>query len=265
MSAVQELEKPEILTETFSNNPEDVTIPHGEKYSNEPELESSLHLQQIIVLLTSLEWLWSDRQDYFVAGNLTIYYSSHQRKSEEFRGPDLFVVLDTERKPRKSWVVWEEDGKYPHLIIEILSESTASVDRGLKKQIYQETFRTPNYFLFDPETLELTGYHLVNGKYQLIEKNQNGLLWSEPLGLYLGVYKNQLRWFNVQGELGETSQETAIKVQENYLQAEREKLQLAQEKLQLEQEKLETEQKLQETANLLAIYQERFGKLREND
>src|SRR5688572_6944238 len=25
--------------------------------------------------------------------------------------PDLFVVLDVERKPRKSWVAWEEGGK----------------------------------------------------------------------------------------------------------------------------------------------------------
>lgn len=24
-----------------------------------------------------------------------------------FRGPDFFVVLDTERRPRPSWVVWE--------------------------------------------------------------------------------------------------------------------------------------------------------------
>jgi Uma2 family endonuclease len=244
MSAVQELEKPVVLTETSQIEPShDILLPK-EIESNEPELESYLHLQQIIVLLTSLEWLWSDRQDYFVAGNLTIYYSSRQLKSEQFRGPDLFVVLDTERKPRKSWVVWEEDGKYPHLIIEILSESTATVDRGLKKQIYQDTFRTPNYFLFDPETLELIGYHLVDGKYQPIEKNEQELLWSEPLRLYLGVYQNQLRWFNAEGELVETSQESAIQARENYLKA---------------------EQKLQETENLLARYQERYGELKEND
>ena len=49
------------------------------------------------------------------------------------------MVLDTERKLRKSWVVWEEDGKYPHVIVEILSESTANTDRELKKQLYQDT------------------------------------------------------------------------------------------------------------------------------
>ncbi len=50
------------------------------------------------MLLKCLDWLWRDRTDYFASGNLTIYYSSRQRKSEDFRGPDFFVVLGTEKK-----------------------------------------------------------------------------------------------------------------------------------------------------------------------
>jgi Uma2 family endonuclease len=50
------------------------------------------------------------------------------------------VVLGTERKPRPIWVVWQEGGQYPHVIIEILSDSTAETDRGLKKQIYQDKY-----------------------------------------------------------------------------------------------------------------------------
>ena len=106
-----------------------------------------------------------DRSDYYASGNLTIYYSPQQRKSEQFRGPDFFVVLGTERKPRKSWVVWEEDGKYPNVLVEMLSPKTAATDRGLKKQIYQDIGRTPDYFWFDPETLECKGFHLVDGRY----------------------------------------------------------------------------------------------------
>ena len=68
--------------------------------------------------------------------------------------------MEAERKTRKSWVVWEEDGKYPHVIVEVISPSTADIDKTTKKKIYQDTFRTPDYFLFDPENLELTGFHL---------------------------------------------------------------------------------------------------------
>ncbi len=188
----------------------EIIYPQGEFWSDEPPLESNLHLNQIILLIKSLEWLWQEREDYFAAGNLTIYYSPKQKKSEDFRGPDFFVVLGTTRNQnRRSWVVWEEEGKYPNVIVEILSESTAKTDREEKKQIYQDIFRTPDYFWFDPESLEFQGFTLISGKYQPIEPNEQGLLWSEQLGLFLGIYEKQLRYFNPDKELVPTPEEAA--------------------------------------------------------
>lgn len=184
-------------------------IPPGNLSSHEPPLESSLHLQQLILLLTSLNWLWQDRTDYFAAGNLTIYYSPNQRKSEDFRGPDFFVVLGTERRPRKSWTLWEEDGKYPNVIVELLSDSTASVDRGLKKEIYQDTFRTLEYFWFDPTSLEFEGFSLVRGRYEPIAPNDQGRRWSDQLQLFLGIHGDQLRFFRPDGSLVPTPEEAA--------------------------------------------------------
>lgn len=202
MSLAKDIDTPE-------NIPQDVIFPPGDLYSDEPQLETYLHLQQMMLLIKCLDWLWRDRNDFFATGNLTIYYSPRQRKSEDFRGPDFFVVLGTERKPRKSWVVWEEDGKYPNLIVELLSETTAGTDRGLKKQIYQDTFRTPDYFWFDPETLEFAGFHLVDGQYQPLEPNSQGRLWSQQLSLYLGIYERKLRFFTPEGELVSTPEEAA--------------------------------------------------------
>ncbi len=177
--------------------------------SDEPPLESYQHLQQLLLLIKCLDWLWRDRTDYFAAGNLTIYYSARKLKTEDFRGPDFFVVLGTEKRPRKSWTVWEEAGKYPHVIVELLSDSTANIDRGLKKQIYQDTFRTPNYFWFDPHTQEFAGFHLVDGTYEPIDPTEQGWQWSEQLGLYLGVDQGQLRFFTAEGQLVHTPEESA--------------------------------------------------------
>ncbi|MBN3889328.1 MAG: Uma2 family endonuclease [Nostoc sp.] len=188
---------------------ENVIFPPGDLYSNEPPLETDLHRLQMTLLIQCLEWLWQNRQDFYASGNLTIYYSPRQRKSENFRGPDFFVVLGTERKPRKSWVVWEEDGKYPNVIIEIISDSTGETDKGLKKQIYQDIFRTPDYFWFDPETLEFSGFHLLDGEYQPLEQNPQGWLWSQQLGLYLGVAQEKLRFYTPEGELLPTPEEVA--------------------------------------------------------
>lgn len=188
---------------------EDVIFPPGDLYSDEPPLETELHLRQIILLLSCLERWWRDRNDFYAVGNLTIYYSPHQRKSEDFRGPDFFVVRETERKTRKSWVVWEENGKYPDVIVEILSPSTANTDKNFKKKLYQSTFRTPDYFWFDPDTQEFVGFHLVDGEYQPLEPNGQGHLYSRQLGLYLGIHQGLLRFFTDAGQLVPTPEEAA--------------------------------------------------------
>ncbi len=120
------------------------------------------------------------------------------------------MVLDTEKRPRKSWVVWGEQGKYPNVIVEIISDSTANIDRTKKKILYQNTFRTPNYFWFDPNSLELQGFRLIEGQYQAISPNEQGYLWSEQLGLYLGIFDRKLRYFTVDGQLVPTPQEAEL-------------------------------------------------------
>jgi Uma2 family endonuclease len=198
----------ELISDNISE--EEVIFPPGDILSDEPPLESDLHRDQIDLLIRTLKLWWRERQDFYASGNLTIYYSPpNQKKSEYFRGPDFFVVLGTEKKDRKSWVVWQEDGKYPNVIVEILSSSTTAVDKGLKKQVYQDTFRTPDYFWFHPVTMELQGFHLVDGKYQEIQVTTDGRLWSQQLELYLGVYEGKLRFFTTENQLILSSEELA--------------------------------------------------------
>lgn len=52
--------------------------------------------------------------------------------NRDFRGPDFFAVLGVEANRE-----------------ELLSPSTAAVDRGVKKDLYEQVFRTPDYFVFD--------------------------------------------------------------------------------------------------------------------
>ena len=216
----------ELQSGTAPIQPE-VVLPPCDLYSDEPPLETEFHLRQLLLLIASLDWLWQERDDYYACGNLTIYFSPKQIKSQDFRGPDFFVVLGTERRLRKSWVVWAEDGKYPNVIVEILSDSTAKADRETKKQIYQDTFRTPEYFWFDPETLEFVGFVLMAGKYEAMPPNKAGRLWSRQLDLYLGVHESKLRFFTTEGELVRTPEEAAKEAQQQAEQAQRQAKRLA--------------------------------------
>ena len=186
--------------------------------SNEPEMESSLHYAQLALLVSCLEWLWreggpSAHSDFFIGANLTVYFSRQQLKNRDFRGPDFFLVRQTQKRPRKAWVVWEEEGKYPDLIIELLSDTTATVDRTLKKDLYQNQFHTHEYFWFSPDTLELAGFRLMGRTYAAIAPTAAGWLWSEVLELYVGVQASQLRYWDAQGQLVPTPEEDAAQAQ----------------------------------------------------
>ena len=202
-----------MVTTQASEIPPDFDLPKGDLYSDEPTMESEAHLRQMLLLITCLDWLWQDRNDFYASGNMTIYYNPKKIKSRDFRGPDFFVVLGTERKLRKSWVVWEENGQYPNVIVEILSDSTAQVDRTSKKQLYQDTFRTPEYFWIDPVTQEFQGFLLVGGNYEPIAADEDGYLWSRQLNLFLGLHQQQLRFFTSDRQLVPTPTEAALQVQ----------------------------------------------------
>ncbi len=200
-----------------------IPFPPDDLWSDEPPLESDLHRDQIDLLIRLIRWWFrpggeGGRTDVYVAGNLTIYYSPNQKKSEFFRGPDVFVVLGTNNHPRRSWTVWHEGGQYPNVIVELLSDSTATVDRGEKKDLYQSLWRVPEYFWFDPITLEFQGFHLVDGAYQPIQPNPHGWLWSHELGCYLGICDQVLRLFTNNGQRVPLPEEAAMQQAEVAMQ-----------------------------------------------
>ena len=268
-----------------------VTIPDADNWwSDEPELETHLHLTQIVLLLNCLQWWWRDRRRVFISANISIYYEKKQGRSgsHRARGPDFFVVKDvSERQDRRSWMIWQEDNRFPDLIIEILSKSTAKVDKTDKKRLYQNTFKTPEYFWFHPWTLEFAGFRLANGRYQPIAPDERDWLWSEELQLFLGIDDRKLRFFTPAGERVPTpaeaatdkeeqreaaKAEAAIAKQQCQLmaeQAEQERQQAEQERQQREQAELvaeqerqqreQAEQKLAELEAQLAKYRQRIG------
>ncbi len=242
-------------------------------------LENYRHRLAMNLLIDSIEQHWLDRDDFFVGGNMFLYYSSTQARNQDFRGPDFFVVLGVDgRRSRKGWVVWEENGRYPDVIIELLSPSTAAIDRGPKKVLYEQTFKTSNYFIFNPFDANLfEGWHLdVNQEYQPLERNDRGWLWCESLGLWLGAWEGTfhkdeaewLRFYDQNGDLvlhmNEAAQQQAEQAQQQaeqaQQQAEQAQQQAEQAQQQAEQAQQQTEQAQQiATRQLLRLLQLRFS------
>ena len=114
-------------------------------------LQTNRHRNAMNVLINSINQAYSDRNDFFAGGNMFVYYSSAQARNRDFRGLDFFVVLNIDGSyTREVWVVWEENGRYPDVIVELMSPSTAEIDVGAKKELYEQVFRTRDYFVFNP-------------------------------------------------------------------------------------------------------------------
>jgi Uma2 family endonuclease len=173
-------------------------LPFELVYSDGEPLETNWHRLQMNLFIDVIRRAMAERgrTDFFAGGDMFVYYSYQQAHDivagrPYFRGPDVFFVGGVEPGDRKAWVAWEEGGRLPELIVELLSPSTAKLDRTVKKELYARTFRTPEYFLFEPGRAVLEGFRLgaaYQAAYQEIAPNSQGRLWSERLGLEVGLW-----------------------------------------------------------------------------
>jgi len=205
-------------------------------------LESNRHRIAMNVLIEAYHQFRGETKDYFTGGNMFVYYSSTQVRNQDFRGPDFFVVLNVDgNKSRQGWVVWQEEGRYPDVIVEFLSASTEGVDRGAKKDLYERVFKTRNYFIYDPfEPEKLMGWELgVDQRYQRLLPDERGWLWSSGLGLWLGSWEGELlqeqatwlRFYDREGNLVLLPKEQA--------QSERQRAELAEQQAGAERQRAE--------------------------
>ena len=181
-------------------------------------LETPWHCDAMNLLLDNIAYHRRGRDDYFAGGNMFFYYSTRQLRTNDFRGPDVFVVNGADRTRRRaSWVVWEEDGRVPSVIVELMSESTRQTDLVAKRELYTRTLNVPEYFCVDPTDRRVIGWRRYRASVEPIE-DEGGRLWCSELEAYIGWWEGVYRdppgdWyprlFDVRGTLVPTEREAA--------------------------------------------------------
>ena len=217
-----------------------VTLPNVQLVETDGvPLESHWHVLQIALLLELVAYWLRDRNDYYAGGNMFIYFSEEQARNRDYRGPDFFYVDGVNRLPmRPFWAVWQEGGRYPDLIIELLSPTTAQEDRTTKRTLYERTFRAFEYFCYDPDAEQLEGWRLgPRQRYRAIEADERGWMEVEELGLWLGTWRGRyqgfeavwLRFYDAEGrpvptqaELAEAAEAEVARLKERLAELERE-------------------------------------------
>ena len=125
----------------------------------------------------------------------------------EAHGPDIAVIFNVRK--RQNWSTFDtaEEGTKPSLIIEVTSPGTRNVDLISKVKEYAEA-GVPYYVIVDSARRtdqevrrRLLGYRLEDDYYVDFAADENGRLWLEPVGLWLGLAGNRLVCYDKDGRL----------------------------------------------------------------
>ncbi|MDE0105173.1 MAG: Uma2 family endonuclease [Bryobacterales bacterium] len=130
-----------------------------------------------------------------VLTDVAFYFKEGDNKA--VLAPDLSVTLDHEFTGPKTYKTWVE-GRLPDFILEVVSPSSATNDKKLKKGTY-ELLGIREYFVYDPDAeqpwVAVQGYRLdeETKKYgQALKRDKRGAVRSRALGVSLRAEGSRL-------------------------------------------------------------------------
>ncbi len=176
-----------------------MTTPQSAMYYPEsdgkPMAESDTHRELMVNLIGALKFHFRDEPEWYVTGNLLIYYEKGNPK--KCIAPDVFIVRGVKKANRRVFLLWEE-GQPPAVVFELSSRATWRDDLQTKWQLYAE-LGVQEYFIFDPEydylSEPLIAYRLEEARYVEIAVHA-GRVRSEVLELEIVDTGKTLRLFN---------------------------------------------------------------------
>ena len=140
----------------------------------EPMSDDTIQFRWIVLIKEGLEFLFRDRPDVFVAGDLLWYYEEGNPKARI--APDAMVVFGRPKGDRGSYRQWEEDGVAPQVVFEVLSPSNRVLEMTRKFRTYDD-LAVEEYYIYDPDEGALQGWLRIDGRLQEIPDLQG---WTSP-------------------------------------------------------------------------------------
>ncbi len=204
-----------------------------------PMAENTLQFRWIVTIQGGLDSQYAHDPNVFVAGDL--FWYPVEGHPEIVQAPDILVAKGRPRGDRRSYMQWLEGGIAPRVVWEILSHSNR-LGEMLHKFDFYDKYGVQEYYIFDPEKLELSGWIRDGGRLREIP-DMNG--WVSPeLGIQFELTADDLRIIGPNGpfltylevvEEKDSFQRLKEQAEQQKEQAERQKEQAEHDKLQAQQ------------------------------
>jgi Uma2 family endonuclease len=183
-----------------------------------PMADNTLQFRWITTIKTNLDWLFADNPQVFVAGDLLWYPTEGDNKKRV--APDAMVVFGREKGEGGSYQQWKEDNIAPQVVFEILSPGNTTKEMYGKLLFYQH-YGVEEYYIYDPDMNDLTGFIRQDNILQMIE-DIDGYL-SPRLGIRFELSQPELNIYYPNGDRFSTYNEEKQKVLAEKERAEKEK------------------------------------------
>ncbi|MFH7028670.1 MAG: Uma2 family endonuclease [Heteroscytonema crispum UTEX LB 1556] len=207
-----------MVTQLESSTQKDIIYPDSD---GQPIADNTKQFELIVLIKKNLDLVFANDPNVFVAGDLLWYPVEGDNITR--RAPDVMVVFGRPKGDRGSYQQWREDNIPPQVVFEILSPGNRVKDMIAKYNFYR-LYGVEEYYLYDPESGELSGWLRSNNQ---LEDIQEMLGWVSPrLGIRFELSNGELQIYRPDGEKFATYVELAQQKEQAQQRAEQAEAQL---------------------------------------
>ncbi len=187
-----------------------------------PMADNTEQFRWIVTIKENLEVLFANDETVFIAGDL-LWYPVPTRIIAPV-APDVMVVFGRPKGKRSSYRQWREENIPPQVVFEILSPSNNADEMERKLEFY-DTYGIEEYYLYDPDTFRLDGWHRQDGHLTKLWQLDGQV--SPRLGIRFETGQGELVIYRPDGQRFLTSIEMDQRIQqaESLLEQERQRSQ----------------------------------------
>ena len=184
----------------------------------QPMADNTKQFRWIVVIKENLELLFVNEPEVFVAGDLLWYPVEGDNAIRQ--APDVMVVVGRPKGDRGSYRQWQEGNLAPQVVFEILSPGNRYGEM-LRKLGFYDRHGVEEYYIYDPDKLELTG--LLRGEQGLeVIEEING--WVSPrLQIRFQITDEGLEIYRPDGQRFLTYSELGLELEQAQSRADQER------------------------------------------
>ena len=161
----------------------------------QPMADNTKQFRWIVTIQGSLDALFKDDPNVFVAGDL-LWYPVEENNTIS-KAPDVMVVFGRPKGDRGSYQQWQENNIAPQVVVEILSPGNRLTEM-LNKLRFYERYGVEEFYIYDPDRGDLGGW-LRSGE-ELREINPIAGWVSPRLGVRFELSSEGLELYRPDGQ-----------------------------------------------------------------